>query len=371
MIEIAGRYYLIGSIREDVKVRYWVADDPMGPFGNFFDNTLLPQGNYAARPSRDGDKCLVWCFFSKPVTTGGPQQLLPPPKELEVVDDGRLRLRSFHGFDKLVSEALDIDDLTPVDPMLGQLDAEDEVRGGRCWMGSPHGFEAFLFHGEFNDFRMRTKLELRGRGKCGLVFRTDDEGHGYYISMDMIKGLVQLRAWGEARSLLSRQAFSFRPLQSAHFISDRVGPWELRLIAYGPYLEFSVNDYVLLSLVDDTFNKGRVGFYCESAEILLQAPIIEELFRLYATGNWSLSDLARYAAAQGMTTVPMRRRRTREEMLADEPPEIEKTARPLTENHISRILTNPFYTGRTIGEDGTYIQSTSHSALVDDHTFTL
>ena len=100
-----------------------------------------------------------------------------------------------------------------------------------------------------------------------------------------------------------------------------------------------------------------------------RAPIIAKLFKLYATGDWSLSDLARYAGDNGLTTVPMRRRRTKEEMLADEEVEIEKTSRPLTENHVSRILTNPFYTGRVIGEDGEYIESTSHEALIDDGTF--
>jgi site-specific DNA recombinase len=64
----------------------------------------------------------------------------------------------------------------------------------------------------------------------------------------------------------------------------------------------------------------------------VRAPVIKEMFRLYATGEWSLADIARYASEQGFTTVPMRRRRSKEEMLADEDEEdvqIEKTSRPL------------------------------------------
>ncbi len=103
----------------------------------------------------------------------------------------------------------------------------------------------------------------------------------------------------------------------------------------------------------------------------VRAPIIKEMFSLYATGDWSLSDIARHANQQGFTTVPMRRRRSKEEMLADEGEEveIEKTTRPVTENHISRILTNYFYTGRVIGPDGDYIPSSSHEPLVEDETF--
>jgi site-specific DNA recombinase len=95
------------------------------------------------------------------------------------------------------------------------------------------------------------------------------------------------------------------------------------------------------------------------------------MYEYYATGDWSLSDIARFANDQGFTTVPMRRRRTKEEMLAeeDEFEEIEKTSRPVNENHISRILTNRFYTGRTLNSEGKYIQSISHEAIVSDELF--
>ena len=102
-----------------------------------------------------------------------------------------------------------------------------------------------------------------------------------------------------------------------------------------------------------------------------RAPIIKQMYEYYATGEWSLSDIARFANDQGFTTVPMRRRRTKEEMLAeeDEFEEIEKTSRPVNENHISRILTHRFYTGRTLNSEGKYIQSISHIAIVSDELF--
>ncbi len=102
-----------------------------------------------------------------------------------------------------------------------------------------------------------------------------------------------------------------------------------------------------------------------------RAPVIKQMYEYYATGDWSLSDLARYANEQGFTTVPMRRRRTKEEMLAeeDEFDEIEKTSRPINENHISRILTNPFYTGKVLNSEGKYIPSNSHQAIVTKKLF--
>jgi site-specific DNA recombinase len=104
-----------------------------------------------------------------------------------------------------------------------------------------------------------------------------------------------------------------------------------------------------------------------------RAPVIQKMYELYATGDWSLSDLARYAKEQGFISVPMRRRRTKEEMLAEEDDTvvIEKTSRPMTPNHISRILTNPFYIGKILDSDGKYIDSTSHEPLVDEKLFNL
>jgi len=104
-----------------------------------------------------------------------------------------------------------------------------------------------------------------------------------------------------------------------------------------------------------------------------RAPIIAEMFELYATSDWSLADLARHATKQGFTTVPMRSRRSKAEMLADdgenEQIEREKISKPIDENGVSRILTNQFYTGKVIGPDGRYIESTSHEALVSDDVF--
>jgi site-specific DNA recombinase len=102
-----------------------------------------------------------------------------------------------------------------------------------------------------------------------------------------------------------------------------------------------------------------------------RAPVIKSIFELYATGDWSLSDMARWANGQGLTTVPMRRRRTEEEMLAEEEEEVQiaRISRPITANMIHKIITNPFYIGRVIGNGGEYVPSNSHEALVSEELF--
>ena len=101
----------------------------------------------------------------------------------------------------------------------------------------------------------------------------------------------------------------------------------------------------------------------------MRSPLVKQLFEKYAEGNWSLADLARWANENGLTSPPSRRKRTYEEMLLDEDVKIEPVARPLTFNHIHKILTNSFYIGQVLGNDRVFVKSISHTPLVDENIF--
>lgn len=104
-----------------------------------------------------------------------------------------------------------------------------------------------------------------------------------------------------------------------------------------------------------------------------RAPIIRQLFEMAATGEWSLADLSRWATEQGFTMSPMRRKRTEEEILAEEEDDVRVDIEPISrapvKNSMHRILTNRFYTGRTPGNDGAWVESTSHERLISDDLF--
>ena len=87
-------------------------------------------------------------------------------------------------------------------------------------------------------------------------------------------------------------------------------------------------------------------------------------------GEWTLSTLAKWANAQGLTTPPMRRRRTMEEMLAEEDEvKIDKVSRPVNVNTIHRILTSRFYIGKVLDENGQWVDSASHEKMFDEELF--
>ena len=310
LFRLGDHYFLVGSIREDVKVRYWYSESLDGPWRNYFDNVLLPQGNYAARtcvygtsgplpegvndadPIKPGPQGrLVFNFYFTGDTPGASKwglarNLMPPPKRLAVHPDGRLMLKSFEGFDTQVSAELHAADLAPLERVTGNPDSEagTSQSGLDAFFGSDAGFETFLMQGNFRDFRLKGTLRMEGRGKCGMVFRHDPlSTGGYYLSLDLIKGLAQLRGWQARPELpgqlegLGEHAFGFRSIQTSNFLTDRKGPWEIEMVAFGRYLEFSVDGYVRLSCVDDTFRGGRLGFYTETAQVRLDDLVVQRL----------------------------------------------------------------------------------------------
>ena len=102
-----------------------------------------------------------------------------------------------------------------------------------------------------------------------------------------------------------------------------------------------------------------------------RAPIVKRIFELYATGEWSLFQLAKWANKQGLTTKPIRRKRTKDEMLSGlETAEIEKVSRPVNNKTIENILNNPFYIGKLkIGRKNKSYINGKHQAIIDTSLF--
>ena len=291
LVSLAGRWYLIGSIREDIKVHYWHADQPEGPYGNYADNVLLPTGNYAARVCDEGDYLTLWNFFYIDSRIKGTGNMLPPPKELIVGDDGQLRLRSYRGFDKMVTCEHDVDRLAPLRVLSDNPAARHSKRDLSSWFGCDTAFEIFLLQGTFRNFRLRGTLQMKGGGKCGIVLRLDDNSDGYFISLELIKGLAQIRAWGNNPGGSIEEAFIYRPLQANYFATGGLRPHRFELIAFGDYIELSIDDRVQLSLADDTYRQGAVGFYAESAFLRVDDMTLEEL-QDFEGETWGGTDAA-------------------------------------------------------------------------------
>ncbi len=98
-----------------------------------------------------------------------------------------------------------------------------------------------------------------------------------------------------------------------------------------------------------------------------RAPIIKRIFELYATGEWSFRQLAAWARENGLTTKPMRSRRSRAEILAGKENTSEQVPRTITGKSIENILSNPFYIGKLKYKSS--VIDGVHPSLIDAQLF--
>lgn len=279
LVELDNRFYLIGSIREDVKVHYWYAHDFQGEYHAFHDNVLMPQGNYAARVTRDGDHVLIHAFYIADHDTEHERRYLPPPQELRVRNNGRLELVSYHRWDEKINESIEQSHFPDFLPVFCNPSAEHDRDGEMPRFASASGYELFSFRLDDSNYIWSGQLRVLGRGKCGLYFDGDDKGNGYYISLDVVHGYVQIRRWGDNPEDIMKD-YVFQNLQTNMFAPNEKLTHTFKLIRYGHYIEFSLDGVVRLALIDGAFNGGHLGFYCESAEISLSDGRLDRLEQL-------------------------------------------------------------------------------------------
>jgi beta-fructofuranosidase len=273
VFQLNGYYYLIGSIREDIKIRYWFAPDFFGEYHSFHNDVLLPQGNYAARIVKDGEHTLLFNFF---FTHGKIDSLrvLPPPKELDTDPEGRLILKSYYRWDKMVLKIIDQKDFDEVKPMLANPAGTLVKEPDKLLVGSRLGYEIFSFRKPSKGFIWEGEITVEGMGKLGLVSDLDDDSNGYFISLDVVNGLVQIRAWG-FNPINTRHNFIFNNIQAGNFRMKRT--FHFRLIRYGHYIELSIDGEVKITLLDYTYTGDRIGLYSASSVISLKNSVIKTL----------------------------------------------------------------------------------------------
>ncbi|WP_168565602.1 glycoside hydrolase family protein [Crateriforma spongiae] len=276
LIKIDGEYYLIGSLREDAKIRYWHTRDVDAPWRSYADNVLLASGNYAGRVCADDEGYLLFSFF----TPGGVDRvtfnLMPPPKRLVRRSTGHLEVRSFERFDEFVDGTIDTTQLQPLD--LGRESNVECRQSGGLMCECLSGFQGFVLPQNVSCFRLDAELEMLDSGKCGILFRIDrDTRDGYYLSLDLFKGVAQFRSWGSNGEGSGEEMMRFDSLQSGYWQNETPGKAKVRLLAFGSYLEFSIGDKVILSLADKAFSKGAAGFYIESGQLLVDHLHVDKL----------------------------------------------------------------------------------------------
>ncbi|MDC7234617.1 MAG: hypothetical protein PQJ58_15405 [Spirochaetales bacterium] len=277
LYRINNNYYLVGNVKEDVKIHYWHCDKFEGPYEAFADNVLLPKGNYAARITKIEDTYLLWNFFTNRDVESR-TTILPPPTELQVDKEGQLYLRSYAEFSRKIQKQHSQKDLIPFTRQLKNHTGKFESKQDSILLESLSGYEIYFMKKQANNFHLSCSLSMEGTGKCGIVFRAGSNTDGHFISLDFINGLAQGRIWGESSEQDIENAFHYKITQSNHFNCTREQWKKVDVIAYGGYIELSIDERIVLRYVETEYmNNDFLGFYVESAVVNIAEMTLNEL----------------------------------------------------------------------------------------------
>jgi len=275
VFELNGRYYLLGSIREDIKVRYWFAPNFLEEYHSFHEDVLLPPGNYAARIVQDGPHMLLYNFFYAYGQINA-LRVLPPPKQLSTDERGRLLLKSYYRWEQMITQTITQEQFNNCKTLLANPTAFYEKQDDKFTCGSRSGYELFCFKKPAANFIWEGILAVEGMGKLGLLTDMDEDGNGYFISFDVGNGISTIRSWG-FNPKDNKQNFIFNDIQTAAFKLSEDATLHFRLIRYGNYIELSINGVVKLTLMDYTFSGNYFGLYTASSVISLQHSLLHNL----------------------------------------------------------------------------------------------
>ena len=156
--------------------------------------------------------------------------------------------------------------------------ANVEQNDNHTILESISGYEIFYFKERSTDFRLRFSIDMEGMGKCGVVFRSDIEANGHYISLDLRNGQTQARVWGENADAGIEDSFHYKIIQYNHFSCDAADRHDVEVVAFGGYIELSVNRKIVLRYVDtDYMSQDFIGLYVESARICISDVTLQNL----------------------------------------------------------------------------------------------
>jgi hypothetical protein len=249
------------------RMTWRVADRVEGPYRRPFDDSLLPGRNMSVRPCvwQGRMHLFHWNRGERDWGTRQPSfAVLASPKIARTDGEGNLILESFDWSAQYGGPEQKITPRTPAEPSCGDWRWQD----GRLRGVSEFGTGNWLTEAEHGDFELCADLRLDSpRSACefGFVIRADATGDqaiyarcvpGRYV-VELVKQVYNRRNGPE--SLWRGRSVS----QSYHFTPSADGRYRLRLIAFGPNIEFNVNGRLALSQLTMPRRSGRLGVFLE------------------------------------------------------------------------------------------------------------
>jgi beta-fructofuranosidase len=268
LLKLGGRYYLFFKEFRGPRTFYRVADSLAGPWRTPAWDEPLPPDNAVMRFCEWEGRTLAYTWYRcKPdwPFRGPALHAILPPKEVRVRPDGRLQLSSFSGWTSRhagASLALPPAAWSPL-----------EIQNG-TWhpvtarlKGQAAGLGVVAVPDRAADFIFEVTVCCEAGRSMGLVFRADDDlERGNWIRLDFERRRVELQRLQPMETGLNRLARLQPGLKQQWDYPLETGrPLKLKLLASREYIELSIDDQVVLSLLDYARTSGRVGLFMEDA----------------------------------------------------------------------------------------------------------
>jgi beta-fructofuranosidase len=271
VFRLGDRLYMTGHIVTPPIDVYRVASKLEGPWERPADDVLLPSGNHAFTPVVWRGRTLLYHWISAEFDwhpwAKGMSRALAPPKEAVAGPSGELILRSFEpGWRAVAAGAAR--SLAPgelADPsraFRGEWSASAQGVAGRARPGM--GF--LRLPGTHADFILDAKVFPRGARALGAAWRSDETADQCTRA-----AFFPGRRRAELHRILQGVNYNalgrgHKTLQEAPCAFPDAGPFDLRVVAWGPYIEVSVDQQVLLSALTMSRREGCLGFFVEDGE---------------------------------------------------------------------------------------------------------
>jgi beta-fructofuranosidase len=289
LFTVAGRWYLTAGIMEDRTQRYWIADQPEGPWRvPAYGGVLAPLGHYAGRVCDWRGETIYGCWHQpNPVRPSGEPvnsrvdwarvsnphgKFIMPPLCLAPRADGSLACQPFSGWQHHTGE------FAPLVP--GNRTVNFELPLSEWAVETPAGaLEIAQSRDAFGDFLLEGQLALDAVSG-GFVLRSDDTGAGYHIVITPGSDRVRLIKWLPTIDRHDQRPwFAYTTIQEGRVIGDL--DWhadvDFRLLAAGPYIELTLAGEIVLAALSGEIQHGRLGFWAESGALRVTIPRIADV----------------------------------------------------------------------------------------------
>jgi beta-fructofuranosidase len=277
--KLAGRYYLTGiggreSGASSTSI-YRVADQVTGPYRRVGHGELLPGGNLVFKPVVFKGETLYFSNIRGMADWegGGGKGVtgLAPAKVAHAEPGGALVLKSFGGWKSVARGPQEA--LSGAQAAAGgeAVQGEWRVEGQGLIGKAPVGRGVFWLKEEREGMVMKARVRVGGAPEFGFVFRARGVDDATYVSLTPSLRRVQLYVIDAFhKTPCAGVTYRWRGRRVVQEWADDHA-WgecvEIQLVAYGPYVEVSVDGRVLISAVTMRRPGGRVGFFVEDGEI--------------------------------------------------------------------------------------------------------